>query len=302
MKPCETMSDANSLRPATAGPEELQVIAADGVTLAATLFRPAVDNGGAILIVPATGVTQAYYFRYAEFLSRHGFTVMLFDYRGVGKSLSGDIRDFQAQMHDWGEQDLAAMLDWIKANLPPQKLFVVTNSVGGQIFGLAENCNLIDGAVMIAAAHGYCGNWKWPASFMVKTFWKRVAPRLIRRQGYFPGNSMGLGEDLPAGIAREWGSWCLEPDFLFGKYPDFVTRRYEQLQIPILSYSFDDDRLANAFRVDKLMDKFSGAEIERRHVFVADTVLEKIGHIGFFRKELQETLWTDTLGWLSENM
>ena len=281
--------------------EEFKVTTSDGLAIAATVFRPEKENGKAILMVPASGMKQTYYQNYFAFLARNGFTTVTFDYRGVGKSLAGNIRKFDAHMHDWGEKDLAGMLDWIKNNLACKKLFVVTNSVGGQILGLAENCGLIDGAVMIASAHGYYGNWKWPVNFIVKYFWGKFAPNVIRKKGYFTGKKFGLGDDLPPQIALEWAAWCLEPDFFFGIYPESVTGRYGKMRIPILSYSFDDDWLANDFRVDKLMAKYSGANITRRHVAAKKTVLKRIGHTGFFKKELEGTLWAETLEWLSDH-
>ena len=58
--------------------------AADGCQISATRFEAPEDSAGNLVIAGATGVPQNFYWRFAEFASRCGFTVMTFDYMGVG--------------------------------------------------------------------------------------------------------------------------------------------------------------------------------------------------------------------------
>ncbi|MDA2928912.1 hypothetical protein MYX84_03015 [Acidobacteria bacterium AH-259-O06] len=68
--------------------EKLKVPATDGYLLAATLYRSGQEEkiGRFVLINSAMGVKRRYYNSYARFLSENGFTVLTFDYRGIGDS------------------------------------------------------------------------------------------------------------------------------------------------------------------------------------------------------------------------
>ena len=103
--------------------ETFRLAARDGYALGATLFRPRADSGRAALVMAATGVPQEYYAKFAAYLAGRGFTVLTFDYRGIGRSRSGDIRALNARMRDWAELDGAAALAVIKETR--QKVLVV---------------------------------------------------------------------------------------------------------------------------------------------------------------------------------
>ncbi len=44
------------------------------------------------------------------------------DYRGIGASLRGPLRDARANLLDWGERDIAAVIAWISSEYPEAKL------------------------------------------------------------------------------------------------------------------------------------------------------------------------------------
>ena len=65
---------------------DLTLAARDRTKLAATLFEPAAPNGGAILINIGTGIPRQFYAAFAGHLASRGFTVLTYDYRGIGGS------------------------------------------------------------------------------------------------------------------------------------------------------------------------------------------------------------------------
>ena len=69
----------------------VELTARDGYRLGATLFQPAAANGRAVLVMAATGVPQTYYGKFSAFLAARCFTVLTFDYRGIGESLHGPV-------------------------------------------------------------------------------------------------------------------------------------------------------------------------------------------------------------------
>jgi predicted alpha/beta hydrolase len=50
------------------------------------------------MIVPAMGVGQTYYAPFARWLAREGYLAVTFDFRGIGASQHGSLRD--AQLND----------------------------------------------------------------------------------------------------------------------------------------------------------------------------------------------------------
>src|SRR3981081_3051456 len=123
------------------GAEPCEIQARDGYRLGATLFRPASSNGRALQINAAAGVKQEYYGKFAAYFAERGFTVLTFDYRGIGRS--GSFRLKNARMRDWAELDAGAALQFLSKT--GKKLMAVGHSFGGQSFAL------IPGAERLAA-------------------------------------------------------------------------------------------------------------------------------------------------------
>src|SRR5258708_14596928 len=114
-----------------AGAEACELQARDGYRLGATLFRPASGNGRALQINAAAGVKQEYYGKFAAYLAERGFTVLTFDYRGIGRSGHWKLN---ATMRDWAELDAGAALQFLSKT--GKKLMAVGHSFGGQSFPL----------------------------------------------------------------------------------------------------------------------------------------------------------------------
>jgi predicted alpha/beta hydrolase len=168
----------------------MTLTAADGYRLSATLYGEASDQP--VLILPATGVPQGYYAKFASWLAGRGFQVLTFDYRGIGKSLHGDVRAVRARMRDWALLDAAAAMQFLLSN-GASGIKVVGHSFGGQALGLLPCPERISGALIVGSQSGYWRNWPllgqawmWPVTHL-------ALPGLARLRGYFPGSRLGFG-------------------------------------------------------------------------------------------------------------
>jgi predicted alpha/beta hydrolase len=275
----------------------LRLPARDGFRLAATLYEPdpGNDRNTAVLINSATAVPRGYYDAYARSLAGEGFSVLTYDYRGIGGSRPQSLRGFRARMIEWGEEDQVGMIDWIGAHLRPRHLLVVGHSVGGQMVGLADNNNRIDAVLTVAAQNGYMGHWPAEGRWKLALRWYLV-PVVSRVFGYVPG-WMGTREDLPAGVAREWAAWCRRPGFLFNGH-DERRRGFQRFTKPILAYSFEDDPYAPRLAVETLLSEYRNAPVTLRHVHSREVGAPEIGHFGFFRERFRDTLWRESAEWL----
>jgi predicted alpha/beta hydrolase len=273
---------------------EIRLKATDGYELGATVFGE--RSKRAVLVMAASGVPQGYYARFATYLAARGFRVLTFDYRGIGRSLSGKIRGLDARMRDWALLDGAAAL---AALGDAEKVLVVGHSFGGQSLGLLPGRERIAAALIVGSQSGYWRNWPllgrawmWPAAHF-------LLPGISHLLGYFPGSRLGFGEDLPKGVALEWASWCRHPTYLMGALG--VEPDYARFSAPIRAYAVSDDNFAPASAVQALLRLYAASKSELRRVTPAEVGARSIGHFGFFRERFRDTLWREAGDWLDRH-
>lgn len=277
---------------------QLKIPATDGFLLSSTLYRSESqdNNNKVLLIASATAVKQIYYKRYAIFMAEEGFTVMTFDYRGIGNSLTKKIQQFHAFMHEWGEKDLAGIINWLSVKYHSAQLLLVGHSGGGQMIGLADNKHKISAMVSIASQSGYWGFWDAPRKYWMAALWYIFIPFLTKIFSYFPAKKFKLGEDLPAGIALEWARWGRNPNYFFEER--HLKQKFNDFKVPILIYSFEDDTYAPKRSVENLMTFYGSQEKIYRHIDPLDLGVSHIGHFGFFSRKFRTSLWQETSDWL----
>jgi len=281
---------------------EFKLPATDGFELAATLYRsPELPAGApAVLINSATGVKRGYYDKYARHLADNGFVTVAFDYRGIGGSRPPSLRGFDARMADWGEKDSAGAIEWLRAEHRPRRLLLVGHSVGGQLFGLTPNNHRVDAMLAVGAQSGYWGKWKGPRKIFMWMLWHALMPGATRLFSYFPSKKLGLSEDLPAGVARQWAHWGRNPSYIVDEAGQPIREHFASYTGPIRSYSFSDDIHAPRAAVEDLIGCYTSAPIEWNHRTPQELGVPKIGHFGFFREQFRESLWSETTGWLKQ--
>jgi len=286
---------------------ELTVPAADGFPLSAVLHEPDGGSGdgtsgppprAAVVIAPAMGVRKRYYEPFAAYLAGAGFAVVCFDYRGIGGSLPGRLRGFRARLHEWGELDLDAALGWLGGRWPQAPLLVVGHSAGGQVFGLAPRSERVAAVLAIAAQSGHWrwwpGIWRWALAF----FWYLWLPVLVALFGYLPMRRTTGGENVPAGVAREWARWGRHRDYVLGYARAAGRTGYQRFDRPLRAYGFTDDLLAPPRAVERLLAFYPNAKSELRILAPADLGVEAIGHFAPFRERFRDTLWAEWRAWL----
>jgi predicted alpha/beta hydrolase len=150
---------------------------------------------------------------------------------------------------------------------------------------------------LVAAQSGYWRLYPSPRKQGWAFLWFVAAPLVIHVYGYFPAKLFGLGENLPAGVISEFGSWCCNPLYIANSAD--VRQRFAEPRMPMLAYSIDDDVTAPQRAVEGLLALYSNAAIVRRHIKPKDVGVKRLGHFGFFRDSVSESLWPETVEWLS---
>lgn len=280
---------------------DCNIITEDNYKLVATQFYvPSSECKGVILIASATAVKRRYYYKFASFIASQGYTVICFDYRGIGDSLHGDIREFEGRIRDWGEKDLVAMINWTKSNFPDNKLHMLCHSIGGQMLGLASNNSKIDSILHCSVQSGYWRFWNGFERYKLFVMWHLLVPTLTRLLKYFPSKKLGVGENMPKGIIFEWASWCRDPEYMFGKHNLTSIKNLNNIVAPVRSYSFGGDSLAPPASVDYMSNRYT-CDVDRIHIKAPDIQQKSIGHFDIFRSKMESTLWLTFLGWFDSH-
>ena len=123
-------------------------------SIGVSVYNPKHSNNKSLIISSATGVLQKYYSRFAKHFTTLGFTVYTFDYYGIGRSNSKNIKHITSNLNAWAV-DQAAVLKLAKQTHPEHKLILITHSIGGQLIGLNPEIKLVDAIITIGSQTGY---------------------------------------------------------------------------------------------------------------------------------------------------
>lgn len=274
--------------------DRITIEAGDGFPLAASVFVPDRPTGRSVVLNSATAVPRGFYRRFATHLSGRGYSVVTYDYRGIGESRPASLRGFDAVTRQWGLVDMPAVVRWARSELADGPVFLVGHSVGGQVAGLVDNPH--DVAAMVTFS-SQSGHWRLQGGIqkaLVALYTHVTLPMLSHLVGYAPWSWFSSAEDLPKGVALEWSRWCRHRDYLLGD-ASLPLERYRAFRAPVLAYSFSDDAWGTARSVDAMMAAYPN--VERRHVTPAQLGLAELGHMGAFRPTAAR-LWDQTIDWL----
>ena len=273
----------------TPGPEPVELVCDDGQRLSGHFLRAvAGPRGLPVLISPATGVKQHFYFRFARWLAAQGHDVLVFDYRGIGLSLREPLAQCRATLTDWGQRDQVAALEWLAARTGAQSVVIVGHSAGGQMIGLLPNHHRVARLVGVSASTGWFRGMR-PAFALKAHFGLRLlVPLGIRLMGYAPTSALGLGENLPAEVGRQWGQWCAA-----GGYATNAVRQrpeadyHARILTPVTVLHAADDDIATPATVADLLRTLPAAPCEVLQVQPGSHGLRDLGHLNWFRQSHQ---------------
>lgn len=285
------------MNPSTA--QELTLTAADGYPLAATLYPATGPTRAHLVMAGATGVPQGFYRRFAQYASAQGYAVMTLDYRGIGRSRPATLKGFRMDYLDWGRLDLAAAVEAMSR--PGLPLYVVGHSYGGHAFGLLPNHDKVDGLYTFATGAGWHGWMPLLERIRVLFMWRILGPLIVRTKGYLAWNWMGMGEDLPIDVYRQWKHWCSYPRYFFqDPQMGHLASAFDSVRSPIMACNALDDLWARPRSRDAFMAGYRNVQWQATDIDPRAAGLGPIGHMGYFKASCQP-LWQGALAWLEQN-
>jgi predicted alpha/beta hydrolase len=278
---------------------EQTLTTADGTRIAALRYPAQGALRGHIVVAGATGVPQQFYRRFSEFAAARGYHVMTLDYRGIGLSKPATLKGFRMDYLDWGRQDLAAAVDAMAD--PAVPLYLIGHSYGGHAFGLLPNHHKASALYTFATGAGWHG-WMPPAERLRVLFmWRLLGPLIVRLKGYLAWSWLGMGEDLPIDVYRQWKRWCRFPHYFFD---DPAMRHlapgFASVSAPIMACNALDDLWARPPSRDAFMAGYRNAAVQTTDIDPRQAGMGPIGHMGYFKAACQP-LWHEALAWLEQS-
>ena len=283
--------------PLPSGAQPLTLTSIDGTELTALRYDAATPRGR-IVVAGATGVPQVFYRAFAEYAASQGYTTLTVDYRGIGLSRPKSLRGFRMRYLDWAHQDLAAAVDAIPDDGLP--LHMVGHSFGGHAFGLLPNVARIARFYTFATGAGWHGWMPRAEQMRVQLMWRVIGPLLTRWHGFLAWSRLGMGEDLPVDVYRDWKHWCRYPRYFFDDpaMAEQVTRRFDRVRTPIIAANAIDDLWAPPASRDAFMAGYRNAQLRKVDLDPGKLGIGPIGHMGYFRRKAQP-LWDEVLAWFA---
>lgn len=269
---------------------ELVLKTEDQAPIFAHLFTPEVSNGKVLLINSATGVKQQIYFSFSQFMAKYGFTVITYDYRGIGLSKPKKMKNYDASMRLWGSQDFKALTTFLKNEFPKYEKYCLGHSVGALILGMNEDAQIFKELIFVGTQNAYVGHLTFKTKIGGYIGFGIAQPITTSLLGYFPAHWFGLGESLPKNCANDWRSLILNrksTNSLLEKIPDFSKKLTQK----VLVIRAEDDTWLTEKGVRSLLEEtYIHLKPTYRLVKTSESKKGEIGHINFFRSYNQQ-LW-----------
>ena len=273
--------------------ESLWIECKDNYKLAAQ-FYPANNHSKQypVLICPATGITKVFYHAFAEWLNQQGYAVLSFDFRGIGESLHGAIKDSTASIADWGMLDIPAAIDTLLARTQAEKVIIIGHSAGGQLLGITPNYQKVAKVLAIAGSTGHVKDLKGKTKLLAPVMFNVVFPLSSLVKGYGATQFIGMGENLPKRVAKQWAEFCSKPGYVTNTIGKTIFEDYHaNIQCPITALAATDDEIATRANVKDLLRLYPNAPTKFIELNPQQLGYKQIGHMLMFKKS-HHKLWS----------
>lgn len=271
--------------------KELILNTSDHIPLSVKVFEPEISNGKLLLINSATGVKQQIYFSFAKYFAEKGFTVITYDYRGIGESKPKQMRGFKASMRIWGTIDFKTLTNFIQKEYPDYTQFCLGHSVGALILGMNDFSKNFKKFIFVGTQDAYVGNLTFTVAGTALLGFGIALPLMTHFFGYFPAHRFGLGESLPKGVAFDWQTLILNKKStskLYEKIGDHISKELSQKTFII--HAEDDTWVTQKGMKKLLKNVYPNLKTTYREIKISESEKREIGHVNFFRS-YNKKLW-----------
>lgn len=274
--------------------ETLSICCKDGYVLGGRFYQTLEKTQKRpVLICPATGITQQFYHHFATWLTEQGYATMVFDFRGIGASLHGPLKHSTASIVQWGNLDIPAAVQALCAKTHTTQVILLGHSAGGQLLGINPDYEKVAQVIAVAGSTGYIKHLKGRTKQLAPIMFKGLFPLGRYTLGYGPTRAIGMGENLPKDVARDWALFCSQPGYVVNALGRTVHQDFHpQIRCPITAIWASDDEIATEANVHDLLRLYPNASTT--HIELKPHLYghKSIGHMAMFKRSHQN-LWPE---------
>ena len=272
--------------------ENIEIICSDNYILSgrfypaksAQIFTP-------VLICPATGIMKWFYHNFAEWLAMQGHPVLVFDFRGIGDSLHGKLKDSKASIQDWGQLDIPAAIDTLIEKTGVDRISLLGHSAGGQLLGITPNYQKVKNVVAVSGSTGHVKGLSGKTKILGPIMFNVIFPLSRIIKGYGTTKFIGMGEDLPKDVAKQWAQFCSKPGYVVNAIGKTIHEDFhEKISIPITALWSADDEIATEANVKDLLRLYPNAQTNMIKLIPSEYGHKAIGHMNMFKKS-HKNMW-----------
>lgn len=282
----------------TTGAIARSVLATDGKVLAGRVYETSEPPRFDVLMLPGVGVPQRVFRHLGTWLALQGARAVSIDYRGMAESRAAAPTGNEASLRIWAERDAVGALRYVEASGGGRPVFLLGHSFGGQTLGFSDEFRRLRAALLIGSQLAPTQHWDGFEKFKVLLYWNVILPIASTLFGYVPGWT-GIGEAIPAGVAREWARWGRSREWSLSHVPE-AGARYAAFDRPLRAYAMLDDPMAPPRAVADLLSRFDSTPVERVDLDPRRLGVPKLGHLGPLRPA-QSMLWPDMLAFFEHH-
>lgn len=262
-----------------------------GQDITAHLFVPRISIHKFVLINSATGVKQQIYFKFAQYLADKGFTILTYDYTGIGLSKPKNLKNCKSSMRSWGTEDYKSITVYIKENFENFEKYVIGHSVGALILGMNADSMIFKSFVFIATQKAFAGRLNFSVKILGYLGFGILQPICTKIFGYFPAHRFGLGESLPAEVANDWRTLIINKNSTNALLEKADVHCSKDFHKKVLVLWAEDDHWLNENSVKSLLlETYPNLKPRYRILKISESPNKEIGHINFFRS-YNKKLW-----------
>lgn len=277
---------------------ETEFVTEDGVTLKGTIIAPETPEA-VMAIHPATGYLARFYADFAEASARQGWAVLIYDYRGQGRSRTHALKDDPSTMMEWGRYDMPAACRHICNEHKGLPLDYIGHSVGGHCAALTPQDLPVRRLALIAAGSGYWGYHNWFMGLQGFILWWVVGPIKMAMTGGLAKGGPWTGDSLPKGVFQGWRAACSSAEgFVPILEKHGLLEQFQSFNVPTRSFCALDDPIGNVRCIQWLLDQLGCQDKGLIKVSPEEMGQGHIGHDGLFRAKMAEVFWPKVFAWL----
>jgi len=258
--------------------EKVIIKAAGGIDVPLTFFEGGCVPTSVLLVLPALGVKARFYRRFAEGLSEHGISVLLFEQRGHGDSPYRAARGKDFGYADYLDVDLPAAVEFAREKAGELPLYIAGHSLGGHMASImaGQKSGVFSGLIHLACGFPYVGFYPGRTGLGVR-FLAHIVPFLTFLFGFYPGEMIGFGGREYKRLMLDWRYWALKGGYDFPGRAG-LEETVAKYNGPYLSVAFERDH----FISEEALGYSRSRLTEASHTHVCLTKEEQGDHLGHF--------------------